>query len=822
MITVSTDFKNAMKAPTKELKAYVTDGVTQVNEDDDLKSLKIVAESSLLRTVLRKAYAEYFGGHDYLNKNVNIGIGVVLPSTSTEYIDYGTFRVVKKEDVKETESIKIEMYDKMHDALIAWDLDPIYEITYPATLLELLQAICTRLGWTLATTTFPNYTKTISSDVFTGVVKTYRDVLDMIAEASASIIFFNNDDELVVRQISHSSIDETMSGNDVLNSMMVESVWGGVDSVVLARTPQEDNIAMLENEVTNGTMEADSNWSSFGTPTTQERSNTQAYEGTYSRKFIVDAINEGIQSDTLSITNARDYRLSFWVYTTTISVGVKVRKGDNSGYEIDQEVTTGIVAGQWNYVELTFTSSATGSSGRVIVESGSNSSGTFYVDDVRLYDLTKDRVEIKIQNNLIMDSDRESWVVAIFNELYGLDFYPFKINSNGLGYIVIGDRLTVTDINSNSYEVVVFGVELLLSGGLKETLWAETPDKSGTKYQYAGILGQKITETEIIVNKQEGEIQLINSNLQDNYYTASEITLMTDSIISSVQNVSSVANNAQSTADLNSSDIETLQSEVSTLEQRADSIEIAIGGIGGTNLLKNSVGLKGDIKEWQILDGNGNPVNADNDGAIDQSSDVQVHGESGSAIRLDEQYIEQTFPTISGETYTFYCRYKSLLSTTLSITGISNITISAESEWSVFKTQFVATGSSTTIRISNVSSGAGAYIILTDMITKLGDASGWVQAPNEVYGQNYRFDKDGFEITSLTDTFKSILDNSKLAVYDTAGGSDKIVMLVSKDSGKITKLTAQDEFVLQRYENSASSVRIIPTDTGAMVVVNDA
>ena len=107
------------------------------------------------------------------------------------------------------------------------------------------------------------------------------------------------------------------------------------------------------------------------------------------------------------------------------------------------------------------------------------------------------------------------------------------------------------------------------------------------------------------------------------------------------------------------------------------------------------------------------------------------------------------------------------------------------------------------------------------MVFKIGDATGWVQAPNEVYGSNFRFDKDGFSVSSLTDTFKAVLDNTQLGMYDTAGASDRVLALFSKDAGLITKLVAQEEFVVRRYGNDAKSMRIIPTETGCMIVIND-
>lgn len=674
MISVSNDFKNAVKASTKQIKAYIVDNEIypdEITESDDLQSVILKGESSLLRTVMRYGEAVYFGNHDYLSKYINVGLGVVLPDTTTEFIDYGSFRVTSQEYNKANDTIKIKFFDKMYESLIAWDLDPIYDRTYPCTLKQLLEAICDRLGWTLKSTTFPNDGTTVNNDPFTNVITTYREALDQIAEMAGSIIYFDVDNELVVTPIAKDTPLEELTPA-LMNTLTLEEKYGEINSVVLSRQPTEDNI--LEKNQTS----------------------------------------------------------------------------------IDANGLT----------------------------------------------------EIKIKNNRIADSDRETWITEIFSTLFELEFYPFSTTTNGLGYFQIGDRIEVTDLNSVTREVVVMGFELKITGGLKEKLFCDIPDKNSTNYNTAGIINQRIRQTEIIVDKQKGEIIIINQDLND---SVAQINLTTDTITSSV-------NQALQLIDQNQDDITDIRTDITTLQQTADALELAVEGIGGTNLLKNSVGLKGNLAEWQELDSNGNPIDSRNGGTIVQTTDVETNSESGSAIQLLNQFILQTFPTIAGETYTVYSRYKSNGVGTLKLTGFSNITIPTSADWTIFKHQFVAASSSTTLTIET---GSGITGTFTDIICKLGDVNGWMQAPNEVYGANFRFDKEGFQITSLTDTFKSLLDNQKLAVYDTAGGSDRIIMLVSKDSGKITKLTVQDEFIVQRYENSSKSVRIIPTTTGAMLVIND-
>lgn len=662
MISVSEDFKTAVKAVTKEIKAFISDG-DPIYGSDDLQSLRITAQTSILKTLMRSAEAVYLGSHSYLDTDVKLGIGVVLGDTSTEYIDYGTFKVVSQEEDKATEGTKIKMYDKMYEALITFDLDPVYDIIYPCSLLEFLQAICTRLGWVLATDEFTNDDLEIGEDLFLNQNVSFRFVLDQIAEATGCIIYFDVNDELTLKEIDFDDPLETLDGGvtGVLNSLKVESKFGEINSVVLSRMPQEDNIAEQDD------------------------------------------------------------------------------------------------------------------------------------DSIAANGLT----EVKIVNNDIVDDDRETHITPIFEALFGLEYYPFTAITNGLLYFQVGDRITVQDQSENDYETILLGIDINLSAGVVETFKTDIPIQTTTPYDYAGIIGQRIANAEIIVNRNTGKIEIISDSLT--------------SVVSSLNNVQDDLGDAED-------DISDLEEAVTTLQQDVDAIEITVEGIGGTNLLINSVGLKGNIEDWQILDANGDPVDEDNDGTIDQSSNVANNSESGSAINIQEQYIKQTFTVIQGETYTFYCRYKSTEDIDLIITGAGTTVIPESADWATYKKQFTATGNTITLQIDNTNY-AGGDATFADNVCKLGDANGWVQAPNEVYGANFRFDKDGFSITSLTDTFRAVLDNESLTIYDTS--DDTIVMQVSKDSGVITDLVVQDSLTLQRYENASNALQMIPTDDGAMFVIND-
>lgn len=237
MITVSEAFKIAMKAPTRQMVAYLADGVNNdLNDKKDLLSVSIKWEGGFLQSVMREAKATYMGDYNLLDKYVDIAIGVVLADDSIEYIDYGAFKVVEAKYDKATDETSIKMYDKMYEFLQPYESTG---FTYPATPTTLLQELATKLGISHSIGSIGNATREFD-DVFDTLGLSYRNVLDQVCEATGSVAYINTNDELVVHKIS-ATMKEELDKN-VLNSLEVESPFGPITTVVLSRQPQEDNI----------------------------------------------------------------------------------------------------------------------------------------------------------------------------------------------------------------------------------------------------------------------------------------------------------------------------------------------------------------------------------------------------------------------------------------------------------------------------------------------------------------------------------------------------------------------------------------------------
>lgn len=211
--------------------------VKQVNEIKN-KSLDITKVNKL-------SNMEYLAEDILTATNVNLKLGVkFLEDEEYEYIDYGEFVVYDKEEIIEKRAKKIYLYDHMIDTHIKYDDEPL-QLNYSegdVRVVDLLQAICNKFDFTLKTLSFVNSEKIIEEDKYLGLNLTYRDILDEIsATAGGYIKIFNKDLYVAYPTETGEIIDEYD-----LEKLTINNLEGPYNTLVLGRTPQEDNILWPE------------------------------------------------------------------------------------------------------------------------------------------------------------------------------------------------------------------------------------------------------------------------------------------------------------------------------------------------------------------------------------------------------------------------------------------------------------------------------------------------------------------------------------------------------------------------------------------------
>ena len=158
------------------------------------------------------------------------------------YIEYGTYLIKESAKDEEKQTIILECYDLMLQSMIPYDLALEYpekptDETPAVTVKDLLDAICDRLGWEKGYTDFHNSGAIVDEEKY-HKSDTFRDVLDDIAEVAGGMIGFVDDVLTVIYPTdSGEVIDE-----ENLKTLTIGKKFGPINSVVIARTPQEDNI----------------------------------------------------------------------------------------------------------------------------------------------------------------------------------------------------------------------------------------------------------------------------------------------------------------------------------------------------------------------------------------------------------------------------------------------------------------------------------------------------------------------------------------------------------------------------------------------------
>ena len=245
MIAVSNAFKQAMKQPVKELDAYIQIAENdRITSADDLINFKVSCESGLCKTAMRKLEAKYLGDRNLLGQWVHVGFGVKLAGGTFEYLDYGSFLVTEITYTKDTGTTTITGYDKMIMSMKNYVKNA---FEYPMSLYDYTQALCMSFGLNLGNESFDTHNNwQVTQELWENIDGiTYRDILVQIAQVTCSTCMIGNDDSVYFKKINET--EETLT-YDNMKKLKLEPIYGEINSVVLSRTPQEDNIFMRDDQ----------------------------------------------------------------------------------------------------------------------------------------------------------------------------------------------------------------------------------------------------------------------------------------------------------------------------------------------------------------------------------------------------------------------------------------------------------------------------------------------------------------------------------------------------------------------------------------------
>lgn len=250
MINVTTAFKNAMKAPVKVVKATVAvvDGATYTSADNLVK-LEKQATGYYFGVATQSVEVKLLGtGYNLLNQKIDVTLSVQTNATNDTWADcdLGRFKVVEQTVDLEKEMTAIKAYDAI--GVMASKYYTSGELDFPIAVNDLATRLAADNGMDYTAQELTNGTYQISEDLYANINNiTYRDILAEVAGATASLASVSGVESTLTFTEPKQTVDETWT-YDNLKKVKLEPKYGVVNSVVLARTPAEDNIAVRDED----------------------------------------------------------------------------------------------------------------------------------------------------------------------------------------------------------------------------------------------------------------------------------------------------------------------------------------------------------------------------------------------------------------------------------------------------------------------------------------------------------------------------------------------------------------------------------------------
>ena len=245
MINVSDNFKQAMKKPVKTITASIAlDDGTAITGSDKLIKVTIDSSGHLFGTATSVINVELFGtDYNLVDHTFNVIAKTLIDieNDTWEEANLGLFYIEESTADFEKKTTKIKGYDLM--GKLAKTPYNSGTIQFPCTIKELINQLAERFEFTVDTNidNLPNITYQIPGE---------------IAGATATIAVFNGK-TLSFRDSKKKPDEDEVWTYDNLKTLKYKPKYGPVNSLVLARTPQEDNIAVSDNDsiTTNGLTE---------------------------------------------------------------------------------------------------------------------------------------------------------------------------------------------------------------------------------------------------------------------------------------------------------------------------------------------------------------------------------------------------------------------------------------------------------------------------------------------------------------------------------------------------------------------------------------
>ena len=761
-----------MKQPVKEIQAFINYDETSINDSDDLISFKISCDSGLCKTAMRKLEAQYLGNHNLLGKWVRVGFGVRLPDGGFNMLEYGSFLVTELTETKDTETTSIVAYDKMVNAMTPYvKLD----VEYPLRLIDYTRILCEACGLELNNDIFGYNLLSWNSNIAVNGTS-YINSSSIIDTRKNKTFYFsgtllnlvNSGVLRVMGFVDYPTVESAVAGNytrlsnvDANGVINVDDTYNYIViscnmSVDNSITPDEElaNLELVKKDFMLVLGNKEIAYSPYNTMNDWliERELWENIDGITYRDIFVQ-----IAQATGSTCIIHDDKVYFKPLTDT---------GERLTYDNMFKLKLEALYGEINSVVL----SRTPAEDNIYLQNEAS---------VQENGLT----EFKIENNEIIDKDRENAITPIFNALNGISYYPFETTTEGLGWYEIGDNIIIVNDMGEEFKTSLFNFSITIDGSVKETLKTTAESKTQTQYQYATTLSKRVKNAEIIVNKQD---QYIKSLVADMYEENGVIN-----------------------------------KKFTSLEQDIENFAFNVQNSGGANLIKNSVMFAYDKDDkpnnWEVS----------GDGTLTRVSDVSFQNNGGLSCHgfilsnktvRTEKIPVKPFNESNPIYYSFSTKikkankgscYVKIYNPDVDEEHIINV---AEGETVELKEyELSALKPLGEYYIIEFYGTADSNVIFTDNMFAIGEhKTQWTQANGEVMNTQVNISLDGIVVRSDTVLGDyTVISKYEFAGYSNVNGTMTQVFTLNKGTTEVKELLARESIKML-------PLKIVPITSGDM------
>lgn len=744
MITHSPAFELLAQAPVKQTDIIVVgqfhdiygyhDDTPMWTSSDLLMQVNIDSVGQILGQTTKKATVKLLGIQDTTEVGdlfqIRVGLYNSDPSVSGfDYISEGFYFVETIAFDYDAGSTTVTLYDHMWKAgkLGYANTVPSTALTYPISVADFATAMAGYIDADLMVgfSSLPNSDYMIIEDLYTAQSgTTIQNAIQDIAGATGTTVRISD----TTLTFSQYSVNAENLDSDTLKTLKIGNTYGPITSVILGRQPQNDNVTVFAATPTNGVISA--------VDTTAN---------------ILSATDSGM------ITGNMVYFTSTGSLPAPLVAGVPYYTYMVSGDDTFKLSDTYLhaIAGT-NFIDLTTAGSGVITISPIVTQ------------------------EIQINNNEIVDDDRQDLLPPLYNVLAGIDWTDVKADTIGLGWHEVGDVIQFTQ-GAVTVRAFLYEVHLVFDGSIKENLVSTIPTVATINYQAAGGVLKTLNNTEIKVDKQ-----------------AQDITSIVDE---------------QTTFE------GTTQENFTEVFQDIDNVLLTVQKAGGGNLILNSVGFAQEAATdidnitYQKLSfwyyNHNNSFAFPTDGTPDTHSlyEISAHGtvtsysssESQNAGAISGQVIEmngsglimEQYITVAANTpMSLGVRVKKAISmgggTVIVYNDNDTFTITIDNltsyVWDELKIEnFVSSMPWVKIKVTSASA---THFQFTDLRLLYGTTlQGWVQSNAEILSTNVQFSKTGMRIyDNLHGTNTQVTYNQ----FSTRRLSDNLVLFSADDTGVTT------------------------------------